>query len=229
MSGRVYHNHPPSEINGKYLCTRCGGQFSKEELKRCPVCGFYFCPSCITHHHCISLKDGTVILNDDYSIEKVDKTQPIDLLKTRAMCSVCGEPQLLKDLMQCQSCKLYFCKNHYDHLIKCPVWGKYFCSVCYPKHRDEETEAANWVKCEGCGEVFHKSDMRRCKKCGRVYCRKCQRKHVCWVAEYSLAVENFRVLPTICFFWIGVFYFVLVTIHHHFSESGFFFSIEIDY
>lgn len=186
MSGRVFHNNPPSEHDGKYLCTRCGGQFNKEELQRCPVCGFYFCRSCMTHHHCISLRDGTIILNDDYSNKKIDKTQPIDLRTVRGICAVCGDPKLLTELMQCQGCEKYFCKEHYNYLIKCPVCGKYFCSVCYPKHRKEEEESGieyftpeQRMQCAGCGNMFHKSELRRCKKCGKVYCRKCQRKHVC--------------------------------------------------
>lgn len=178
-AGRIHHDHPPSEVNGKYLCTRCGGQFCMDELVKCPVCGFYFCPSCITHHHCVSLKDGTVYLDDDYSIENIDKTQPVNLLKTRALCCVCGEPHLLKDLMQCQECKRYFCEEHYDYLIKCPICGKYFCSACYPKHQKEEAATVHLIRCDGCGGMYRRSSMRRCKKCGRVYCRKCQRKHVC--------------------------------------------------
>lgn len=37
----------------------------------------------------------------------------------------------------------------------------------------------NYVQCENCLEVFNKSEMRRCKTCGRVLCSECRKTHKC--------------------------------------------------
>lgn len=161
MHLKGHYNHKPTEYeNGKFGCARCGGQFNKDELQRCPVCGFYFCEGCITHHHCVTSTDGTILINDDNSIER-DKTHPINESNTRAICAVCGKPKLLNDL------------------IKCEICGNYFCHDCYPQHYKDEIDTAKWIKCDGCGQIFKKSKMKRCKCCGKIYCRKCRKNHVC--------------------------------------------------
>ena len=44
------------------------------------------------------------------------------------------------------------------------------------KGKKEEEEQ---IVCDGCGNSFPKSKMRKCRECGDVLCPKCQKKHVC--------------------------------------------------
>ena len=44
------------------------------------------------------------------------------------------------------------------------------------KGKKEEEEQ---IVCDGCGNSFPKSKMRKCRECGDVLCPKCRKKHVC--------------------------------------------------
>jgi len=55
-------------------------------------------------------------------------------------------------------------------------------------HKDEEQ-----IACQGCGKLFPKSKLKKCKSCGYVFCRKCQRKHHCFATyhhETKVSVES---------------------------------------
>lgn len=173
MPERIFHNHPPSKINELYLCTKCGGQFPLDELIRCPVCGYYYCESCITHHQCISMPDGSVILQFDGSIERVDKTKPVVDKKTRAFCCICGEPHILSELKRCPVCGKYYCEKHQNYLTTCDTCGAVVCRSCLKEHKYEE----NLRTCDGCGKKYPKEEMKRCRTCGQIFCPTCRKKH----------------------------------------------------
>lgn len=111
------HN-PPQQIGDNYICAGCGGQFKLHELKHCPECGYYYCPACYRKHRCIDLGGGVAAIRKGDPITPSEKTllNYIDPTKIRKFCSKCGNVFHPNDLIQCQDCGMWFCrecaKNH---------------------------------------------------------------------------------------------------------------------
>lgn len=59
----------------------------------------------------------------------------------------------------------------------------------------EKTGQHEFIPCDGCGQYFIESELRRCADCGKVYCPECRKTHICEEAADARCDACGRLFP----------------------------------
>ncbi|MCK9313102.1 MAG: endonuclease Q family protein [Methanocorpusculum sp.] len=137
--------NPPHQIGDNYVCTGCGGQFKLHELKHCSECGYYYCPDCYRKHQCIDLGGGVAAIRkgDPFTPSEKIILNYFDPIKVRKFCANCGNVFHPSELIQCQDCGMWLCRECGKKHTCDPVQRKKWLQVHNPKKFKAENKNRN--------------------------------------------------------------------------------------
>lgn len=156
------------------VCDGCGKSFPKSKMRRCQNCGAVLCPKCRILHSCAGHGDkkGKDKDKDKDKAKDKDKQQK-DAAQKDAVQMDAAQKDAAEQLFGTQTAPPV---KKTPHKEESPETKESSPRSTETKGKKEEEEQ---IVCDGCGNSFPKSKMRKCRECGDVLCPKCRKKHVC--------------------------------------------------
>ena len=146
-------------------------------MRRCQNCGAVLCPKCRILHSCAGHGDKKGKDKDKDKAKDKDKQQ-----KDAAQKDAVQKDAVQMDAAQKDAAEQLFGTQtappvkKTPHKEESPETKESSPRSTETKGKKEEEEQ---IVCDGCGNSFPKSKMRKCRECGDVLCPKCRKKHVC--------------------------------------------------
>ena len=138
------------------VCDGCGKAHPKSKMRRCQNCGAVLCPKCRILHSCG--KSGDKKRKEEGTKEERGKEERVK--EERIKEERVREEKTMEE------------RPDEETPGKTTV-------PAVSGGSSKEKNGEEQIVCDGCGESFPKSKMRKCRECGDVLCPKCRKKHVC--------------------------------------------------
>lgn len=154
--------------NGHNLekCDSCGHYFPIFMLQQCKLCGKLLCSECQTIHDCCNQNFAS--LNQQQPCEQTfaNNSSSVYQQTYQSPYIPSSENQINQSLQYSQPIQNGYQQSfpEINSQIQNNSWGMY---------QNEQ------LVCEGCGKTYHKTELRKCRKCGAILCSKCQEEHYC--------------------------------------------------
>lgn len=173
--------------SSEILCDDCGKYYDITQMKRCIKCDALLCPRCRKTHSCRKqgpAEHSSVSKHGEQDMPEKQNTSRVTKTAYNLLDDMDLPPTSLENRRDEQTTSSGKEKNAPNNQFQLGI------SLDLPEISDlvppatgrrpeEKRHPDDEMRCERCGQLYKKTDLRRCHKCGVILCPDCRKHHRC--------------------------------------------------